>query len=512
VGRPDDGTDPCSFYNAEFSIPLIPEKEWPKVVEQTGWRSWLFGPKRARSKPELVKTMNAELDRYLIGVDWNFSQYIRDNVMESLSGVKGDNSVKVIGPDLAELEKIAYRIKAVLNAIDGVTNADLFRIRGQPNLEFSIDRERCKEFGVSVGDVENAIKIAVGGQAFTQMIEGEKTFDITLRWPERLRGSERAILDIPIDISNNTVTAGTTPSVAQTPVSGATTGVNPRGTSMPLPSLFGNVYNGTINNLSSTPRLKLRQLVLPVNDRGEADPNGEFLRTGASTIYREQGKRLVAIKFSIDREKRDLAGAVAEAQAKVKPLIPKGYETQWSGEFEEMEKAEARLLWIVPVSLVLICVMLYMAFNNVLDVLAVFSNVVALCLGGVWALVLTGNNFSISAAVGFISIFGVAIMDGLLLVSYFNSLRAQGLPLREAILQGAEKRVRPVMMTALTAIFGLLPAALSTKIGSQTQRPLAIVVVGGMITTLFLTRYLMPVLYSFYGHRDPPEGAGGMAH
>jgi cobalt-zinc-cadmium resistance protein CzcA len=156
--------------------------------------------------------------------------------------------------------------------------------------------------------------------------------------------------------------------------------------------------------------------------------------------------------------------------------------------------------------------MLYMAFANVLDVLAVFSNVVALCLGGVWALVLTGNNFSISAAVGFISIFGVAIMDGLLLVSYFNALRARGLPLREAILQGAEKRVRPVMMTALTAIFGLLPAALSTKIGSQTQRPLAIVVVGGMITTLFLTRYLMPVLYSFYGHREPPAEAGGMAH
>ena len=167
---------------------------------------------------------------------------------------------------------------------------------------------------------------------------------------------------------------------------------------------------------------------------------------------------------------------------------------------------------IIPVSLALICILLYLAFHNLLDVLAILSNVVALCMGGVWALLLTGHNFSISAAVGFISIFGVAIMDGLLSVSYFNALRAQGLGLREAILEGAGRRVRPMMMTALTAIFGLLPAALSTRIGAQTQRPLAIVVVGGMLMTLLLNRYLMPVLYSLYGHREPPAGAGGMAH
>jgi cobalt-zinc-cadmium resistance protein CzcA len=184
----------------------------------------------------------------------------------------------------------------------------------------------------------------------------------------------------------------------------------------------------------------------------------------------------------------------------------------WSGEFEQMEEAQGRLLWMIPLSLGLIFVLLYLAFRSVLDGLLVFSNVVALSLGGIWVLLLTGTNFSIAAAVGFISIFGVAIMDGLLLVSYFNQLRARGLPLYDAIMQGAEKRVRPVMMTALTAIFGLLPAALSTKIGAQTQRPLAIVVVGGMITTLFLTRYLMPVLYSFYGHREPPAGSGDLAH
>jgi cobalt-zinc-cadmium resistance protein CzcA len=258
------------------------------------------------------------------------------------------------------------------------------------------------------------------------------------------------------------------------------------------------------------PRLRLRQLVTPVDAEGRPDPAGTFLRSGASTIYREQGKRLIAVKFSV--RGRDLAGAVADGQAATEPLIQPPYTTEWSGEFQEMQEAERRLLKIIPVAFVLIFALLYLAFHSLLDALLVFSNVVALCMGGVWALLLTGNNFSISAAVGFISIFGVAIMDGLLSVSYFNALRAQGLPLREAILTGAGRRVRPMMMTALTAIFGLLPAALSTRIGAQTQRPLAIVVVGGMIMTLLLNRYLMPVLYSFYGHREPHARSRGLAH
>jgi cobalt-zinc-cadmium resistance protein CzcA len=203
---------------------------------------------------------------------------------------------------------------------------------------------------------------------------------------------------------------------------------------------------------------------------------------------------------------------VDEARLKTDSFFKAPYRAVWSGEFEQMQEAQGRLLYIVPVSLGLIFMLLYSAFHSFLDAVVVLSNVVALSLGGVWALLLTGTNFSISAAVGFVSIFGVAIMDGLLLISYFNQLRAHGLPLHEAIMQGAEKRVRPVTMTALTAILGLLPAAISTRIGAQTQRPLAIVVVGGMLTTLFLTRYLMPVLYSFYGHREPPAGAGSMAH
>jgi cobalt-zinc-cadmium resistance protein CzcA len=218
---------------------------------------------------------------------------------------------------------------------------------------------------------------------------------------------------------------------------------------------------------------------------------------------------MIAIKFSV--RGRDLGSAVSEAREKTGGLFEAPYRADWSGEFEEMEDAERRLMWITPLSLALISVLLFAAFRSVLDSAVVLSNVLAMGVGGVWALYFTGTSFSISAAVGFISLFGVAIMDGLLMVSYFNAHRARGLPLYEAIMEGAGKRMRPMMMTDLTAMLGLLPAALSTRIGAQTQRPLAIVVVGGMITTLLLTRYLMPVLYSFYGSREPRREAG-MAH
>ena len=227
-------------------------------------------------------------------------------------------------------------------------------------------------------------------------------------------------------------------------------------------------------------------------------------------IYREQGERLIAIKFSV--RNRDLGGAVAEAKDRIKEILPAPYRAIWSGEFEQMEDAQYRLLWIIPTSLVLIFILLYAALHSWLDAVVVISNVFDLAIGGVWAMYLTGTVFSISAAVGFISLFGVAIMDGLLMISYFNTLRAHGKVLHDAIMEGAAKRVRPVMMTAMTALFGLLPAAFSTKIGAQTQRPLAIVVVGGMAATILLTRYLMPVLYSFYGHREPPAGGANLAH
>jgi cobalt-zinc-cadmium resistance protein CzcA len=499
IGRPDDGTDPTGFYNVEIFVPLLPDKQWPKVVEQTGWRRWLRGSHRVRSKEELVQEMNAELTRLLPGVDWNFSQNIRDNVMEALSGVKGDNSVKIFGPDLDQLEAVADKVKNALREVRGIENVGVFSIKGQTNLEFRVDLEKCKRWGVSANDVNTVIQTALGGKAYSTMIEGEKLFDVALRWPKWRRGSETTILDIPVDIVNNQLVLASGPGVNPSPT----------GSGQAPPSKVGS-QTDTGNPITSTPRLRLRDLVSPVGDNGEPDSHGRFERPGASTIYREQGERLIAVKFSV--RGRDLGGAVAEAREATQDLFQPPYRAEWSGEFQEMEEAEGRLLIIIPLSLGLIFMLLYFAFRSLVDALVVLANVVALSLGGIWALLLTGTNFSISAAVGFISIFGVAIMDGLILVSFFNQLRARGVPLRESILIGGEKRVRAMMMTDLTAIFGLLPAAFSTRIGAQTQRPLAIVVVGGMITTLLVARYLMPVLYSFYGHREPPSGAGGMAH
>jgi cobalt-zinc-cadmium resistance protein CzcA len=514
IGRPDDGTDPTGYYRVEIFAPLKPMKDWPKVVERPhGLGRWLFGTQRIRTKEELTIAMNQELRDTFPGIDWNFSQYIRDNVKEAIAGVKGDNSIKIFGPDLDKLEELAEQVKNILREINGIQEVGIFHIEGQSNLEFRIDLDKCAKWGVSAADVNTLLQCAVGGSPQTSMIEGEKMFDVTLRWPERLRSSETSILDMQVDITNNQVV----------PVMGPTFSPSPTGTGMAAPSTAGSLLS-TANPISSTPRLRLRDLVSPVGKNGAPDPNGTFERAGASTIYREQGKRLIAIKFNV--RGRDLAGAVAEAKEKTQHVFQSPYRAVWDGEFNEMQKAEGRLLIIIPLSLALVFILLYAAFHSLVDAAVILSNVFDLAVGGIWALYLTGNHFSISAAVGFVSLFGVAIMDGLLLISYFNALRARGLPLYEAIIEGASIRVRPVMITALTAILGLLPAALALRpvydasghltwveqIGSQTQRPLAIVVVGGMLTTLFLTRYLMPVLYSFYGHREPPAESSTLAH
>jgi heavy metal efflux system protein len=505
LGRPDSGVDPTGFYSAEFFVPLMQQPDWPKVVKGGGW----FGADRARTKPELVAEMSAELNEAIPGVNWNFSQVIRDNVLEVLSGVQGENSVKILGPDLDELETIGNQVVASLVGVPGVKDVGLYRIRGQCNIELPIDRQKCSLWNISVADVHNVIQTAIGGKTVSQMIEGEKSFDLTIRWPLRLREDESDILDIPVDVTGHQVTVG---SQASSQVSGSSVGIASKGSSGTLPSPVGTVRGTSSLEATTTPRERLRDLITPLGetDDDKLNAEGKFVRPGASTIAREEGSRLIAVKFGV--RGRDLAGAVAEAKKKVNPLIPKGYRAEWSGEFQQMEEGERRLMIIVPLSLVLVFVLLYLAFHSMLDALVVLANVLALSLGGIWALFLTGTSFSIAAAVGFTSIFGVAIMDGLLLVSSFNQLRSEGMPLRQAIMQGAERRVRPVMMTALTAIFGLLPAAISTKIGAQSQKPLAIVVVGSMIATLVLTRYLMPILYSFYGHREPPEGASGLTH
>ncbi len=500
AGRPDDGTDPGGFNNVEFFVPLRAESEWPVVTRPDGSR-------KRRSREEIVLDMSAELRAKLPGIEWSFSQYIRDNVMEAISGVKGDNSVKIYGPDLNKLEELAEKTKDVIAQIPGVVDVGIYHVMGQTNLEFVVDKDKCKYWGVQVADVDAVINSAVHGAAMTQMVEGEKTFDITLRWPKHRRDDQESLLEIPVDIQNNQLTSSTNASSGQTRWTGPQQGPAASGTSIAPPAV---VSQNIAPSRSFLPRLTLRQLVSPVGDDGRPNPGGYFIRPGGSIITREQGNRFVAVKFSV--RDRDLAGAVDAVREQIDSLYPAPYRYLMGGEFEQMQSAEGRLMWIVPLSLGLIFILLYLAFHSLIDSVVVFSNVFDIAVGGIWALYLTGTHFSISAAVGFVSLFGVAIMDGLLLISYFNDLRSRGLPLREAIVTGAALRVRPVMITAWTAILGLLPAAFSTEIGAQSQRPLAIVVVGGMLTTLFLTRYLMPVLYSFYGHREPPAGVAHLAH
>ena len=523
MGRPDDGTDPEGFYKSELFVPLKPQSEWPLVKDQEGILGY-FMPKRPRTKRELIEDLDLALRKAIPGVDWNFSQNIRDNVLESISGVKGDNSVKIFGPDLNELQRLAQKVQSALDTIPGIENIGVLDIMGQPNLELPIDAVKCNRWGVNASDVGMVVGAAVGGKPFSTMVEGGSRYDISLRWPPELRQDLASILQIPIDISNNQVASSAMTPTPSTKITNSSSAFSSTGSSAITPSLFGNIFNGTLNYIAGTSRVRLKDCVSPLLDDGSPNPEGDFIRPRASMIYRDQGDRMIAVKFSV--RGTDLANAVSRAQEVVKPLIEAPYRTEWGGEFEQMKDAELRLMVIVPITLILIFLILYVAFQSLLDAIVVLMNVMALGIGGVWALLLTGTNFSVSAAVGFVSLFGVAIMDGLLLISSFNSLRAHGVPLEEAILQGAEKRVRAVLMTGFTAILGLLPAALAIKpvinsqgefrliepIGVQTQQPLAIVVVGGMITTLLLTRYLMPVLYSFYGNREPAEGSGRMAH
>jgi cobalt-zinc-cadmium resistance protein CzcA len=451
VGRPDDGTDVTSFFNLEFNAPLKPMEEWRRKRE-TLWGfelPWNRTLTREEIEEELVEKF-----KEFPGLNFNFSQLIRDNVEEALSGVKGANSIKLFGTDLKTLEEAGQRVADILAKVPGIENVGIFHIIGQPNLEIEIDRRECARYGVNVADVETAIQVAIGGRAFTQMVEGEKLYDIVLRLPPDLRNDPDVISKLMLD----------TP-----PTADGQPGV----------------------------RIPLAQLA-------KIHPH----KPGASYIYRENNQRFIPIKFSV--KDRDLASAITEAKAKVEDpangaKLPPGYYPEWSGEFAQMQEANGRLLWIVPLSISLIMVLLYTAFGSVKDALLVMANVVAATMGGVWALRITGTAFSISAAVGFISIFGVAVQDGVLLISYFNQMRGEGIPVREAVMRGAELRVRPVVMTSMTAALGLFPAAIANSIGSQAQKPLAIVVVGGMAVTLFLTRYLMPVLYTFF---PAPAGHG----
>jgi len=378
---------------------------------------------------------------------------------------------------------------------------------GQTNLEFPIDRRKCAEWAVSAADIQAVVGAAVGGKAATQIQEGEKAFDLTVRWPPHLRSDETAIRSIPVPVGN--VVAGGGPFVSPgTAFGSAAVATAVAGTTVPLPSPAGSLFNAPYL-WTTTPTRPLEALVTPLDAQGRPDPGGSFLRPGASTIYREQGQRLIAIKFEV--RGRDLAGTVSEARAAVEPMVAPPYRTEWSGEFKQMQEAEKRVARMFGVSMVLIALLLYLAFRSWLDAAVVFANVLAMGVGGVWALKIAGLNFNISAAVGFISVLGVAVLNGLLFVSAFNGMRARGVELREALVAGTRQLVRPVVMTALAAILGLLPAAFSTKMGSESQKPLAVVVVGGMLFTI-CALVLVPVLYSFYGDRTPPEGAEDLSH
>jgi cobalt-zinc-cadmium resistance protein CzcA len=407
-----------------------------------GQKLWDRTISREDMEAELLKKFNE-----FPGVNFNFSQYIRDNVEEALSGVKGANSVKIKGTDLNKLEELGQRLTNILKTVPGIENVGMFHVVGQPNLLIEIDRSDCARHGVNVADVEKVVQVAIGGEAFSQMVEREKLFDIVLRLPPELRNDPQVIGRILVDVP---------------------------GTSDDSPGY----------------RIPLSQLTeIKAHD------------SGAAYIYREGNQRYLPIKFGV--RDRDLSSAIHEAMSKVDDpqtgvKLPEGYELDWSGEFEQMEQANTRLMWIIPLSLSLIMMLLYSMFSSVKDCLLVMVNVLEAAMGGVFALYLTGTHFSISGAVGFVSVFGVAVQDGVLLVTYCNQMRARGYSVWETCLRGPELRVRPVVMTSLTAALGLFPAAIATSIGSQAQKPLAIVVVGAMLCTLFLTRYMMPILYSYF--------------
>jgi cobalt-zinc-cadmium resistance protein CzcA len=432
-GRPDDGTDATGFFNAEFFVPLKPFDSWPHGL----------------SKDKLTEQMTAALQQQFPGVEFNFSQYIEDNVEEAASGVKGENSVKVYGNDLQTLEDTAHKIAKVLAEVPGITDLAVLRSLGQPTIRIDVDRDRAARYGLAPGDVNSVVQAAIGGQSPGDLYEegSDRHFPIIVRLAAPYRQSLDAIRRIPIAAQN--AAAGATLEVAL------------------------------------------------------ADVADVHLVSGASFIYREQQQRYVPIKFSV--RGRDLGTAVLEAQDRVDAavLIPGGYRLEWVGEFGNLQDALGRLGIVVPLAFLLICVLLFLNFGSLGDVLLAASVIPMALVGGVFALYVTGTPFSVSAAIGFVALFGIAAMDGILVISYYNLSLVSGADKRSAIRATCRTQFRPVMMTCIVACVGLMPAALSTGIGSQVQRPLALVVVGGMLFAPLLILLVMPVLIDKFSSRHP---------
>ncbi|TAK98898.1 MAG: efflux RND transporter permease subunit [Rhodospirillaceae bacterium] len=437
-GRPDDGTDATGFFNVEFFVPLKPFSTWPGGVD----------------KAKLTDQVSEALASRFPGVEFNFSQNIEDNVEEAASGVKGENSVKLFGNDLATLEKTAAKIKDVMATVPGVEDLAVLNSLGQPTVKITVDRGRAARYGLAPGDINATIQAAIGGQAAGDLYEegSDRHFPMVVRFAPEYRESIDAIGRIPVGAPN------LAPSTSSSGV-------------LPVP-------------LSEIADIRMV--------------------SGAAFIYREQQERYIPIEFSI--RGRDLGTTVLEAQRKIaeQVSVPGGYRLEWVGEFGNLQEAAQRLAVAVPVSIGLICILLYFNFGTWIDMLLAVSVIPMALIGGIFALYLTGTPFSVSAAIGFVALFGISAMDGIIVISYFNQQIEGGLARGAAIRRTCVMQMRPVLMTCVVASVGLLPAAISTGIGSQVQKPLALVVVGGGMLAPVLILIVLPVLIDVFSRRGVP--------
>ena len=436
-GRPDDGTDPDGFSNVEFFVPLKPADKWRKGL----------------TKEQLIAEMGDALRKGFPGTTFGFSQYIQDNVQEAASGIDAENAIKITGPDLDTLRKIAVEIRGVLEKVRGITDIQVPPLLGQPTIKIDIDRQRAARYGLSPGDINATIQAAVGGQAAGDLYEegSDRHFPMLVRLAPQYRQNMEALRRIAIGAP------GPNGGVVQVPLA-------------------------EVANIG--------------------------LSTGAFYIYREQQERYIPVKFSV--RGRDLGGAVLEAQEKVaaEVRLPSGYRLDWAGDFANFESAMARLAIAVPIAIGLILLLLYVSFGSLVDTLIAGSAIPMALIGGILGLWLADMSFSISAAIGFVALFGIAAMNGIMVVSCFNRLIEGGLEREGALRQTCELQMRPVLMTCAAACVGLLPAAFSTAIGSQVQRPLAIVVVGGMLLAPILFLTVLPAMIgTFSGRRVPVTSA-----
>jgi cobalt-zinc-cadmium resistance protein CzcA len=426
IGRPDDGTDATGFFDTEYFVNLKPKDQWRPVFQD--------------SKENLIASMDQQLEK-IPGVIWGFSQPIEDNMEEAVSGVKGELSVKIYGDDLRTLEAKGNEVVSVMSKVPGVADLGLFRVIGQPNLTFNVDRKAAARYGINVADIQDAIQTAVGGNAVSTMLIGEAQYDLVLRYQKQYRDTRQAIENVRL--------------------------LSPSGE-----------------------RVSLAQLTtIDTTD-------------GAEEIYREGEQRYIAVKYSV--RDRDLGSTVEEAIAKVNKEVhlDKGYHFLWAGEYESKQRADKRLAMIVPLTVLLIYIILYMMFQSFKWATLILVNIALAPVGGSLALLLTHTNISVSSSVGFLALFGVSVQTGVIMLEYINQLRASGMTIEGAAIEGAVLRLRPIMMTMLVATLGLLPAATSRGIGSDSQKPFAIVIVGGLVASLVLSVFILPTIYVWVARED----------